>query len=47
MLIPHDAGPTDDRKVDMGRLGLRNIRLYLAGKEPEFVVTLERYDLST
>jgi len=47
MLVPHDAGPTDDRKVDMGRLGLRNLKRYLAGEEPEFVVTLERYDLST
>jgi len=47
MLVPHEAGPTDDRKVDMGRLGLRNIKRYLAGEEPEFVVTLERYDLST
>lgn len=47
MLIPHEAGPTEDRKVDMGRLGLRNIRRYLAGEKPEFVVTLDRYDLST
>jgi phosphoglycerate dehydrogenase-like enzyme len=47
LLMPHEAGPTDDRKVDMGGLALRNIERYVAGERPEFVVTPERYDLST
>jgi phosphoglycerate dehydrogenase-like enzyme len=47
ILFPHEAGPTDDRKVDMGRLAVRNIRRYLAGERPEHVVTADRYELMT
>ncbi len=46
-LIPHCGGPTPDRRVDMGRQGLRNIKRFLAGKPVEFVVAPERYDLIT
>ena len=47
ILFPHEAGPTDDRKVDMGRLAVRNVRRYLSGERPEHVVTADRYELMT
>lgn len=46
-LIPHMAGPTPDRRVDMGRLAVENIARYLRGEEPRFRITLEKYDLIT
>jgi phosphoglycerate dehydrogenase-like enzyme len=47
MLLPHCGGPTPDRRVDMGRQGLRNLKRYLAGEAVEFVVTPAKYDLIT
>ena len=46
-LIPHMAGPTPDRRVDMGRLAVENIARYLRGEEPRFRITPEKYDLIT
>ena len=46
-LIPHMAGPTPDRRVDMGKLAVENIERYLRGEEPTFRVTGEKYDLIT
>jgi len=47
MLIPHMAGPTADRRVDMGDLAVENIARYTNGEEPLNIVTVEKYDLIT
>lgn len=46
-LIPHMAGPTPDRRVDMGKLAVANIARYLSGEETIHRVTVEKYDLIT
>jgi phosphoglycerate dehydrogenase-like enzyme len=46
-LIPHMAGPTADRRVDMGKLAVENIGCYVRGEELLFPVTAEKYDLIT
>ncbi|MGI6082385.1 MAG: hydroxyacid dehydrogenase [Limnochordia bacterium] len=47
LLFPHQAGPTIDRYVDMGRMAVDNIRRYL-GNEPVLAqVTVEKYDTMT
>jgi phosphoglycerate dehydrogenase-like enzyme len=46
-LIPHMAGPTPDRRVDMGKLAVENIGRYLRGEEPINRVTPDKYDLIT
>ena len=47
LLIPHMAGPTPDRRVDMGKLAVENIARYLSGEETIHRVTVEKYDLIT
>lgn len=47
MLMPHMGGPTPDRQVDMGRLGVKNIENYIQGNEVVYRVTRERFDLIT
>lgn len=46
-LIPHMAGPTADRRVDMGKLAVENIGCYVRGEELLYPVTAEKYDLIT
>jgi phosphoglycerate dehydrogenase-like enzyme len=46
-LIPHMAGPTLDRRVDCGKLGVDNIARYLRGEPVLFQATLSRYDTAT
>lgn len=46
-LLPHTAGPTIDWYPYCGQRALDNLELWLNGKSPGDVVTLERYDLST
>ena len=47
LLFPHKAGPTKDRRIDMGRFALANLRRYLAGEPVEAVVTLAQFALMT
>lgn len=47
LLFPHQAGPTIDRYVDMGRLAVDNIRRYVAGQPIKGQVTVEQYDIMT
>ncbi|MCX7804652.1 MAG: hydroxyacid dehydrogenase [Planctomycetota bacterium] len=47
LLLPHCGGPTPDRRVDMGRQGLRNLKRYLAGEPLDAIVTPAKYDLIT
>lgn len=47
MLIPHMGGPTPDRRVDMGRLGVDNIERYIKGREVMNVITARKFDLMT
>jgi phosphoglycerate dehydrogenase-like enzyme len=35
VLLPHLGGPTTDRRQDSGRLALRNLRVFLDGREAE------------
>ena len=47
LLIPHQAGPTPDRWVDMGNLAVENIENYIAGRDIKYVVTPEKFKLMT
>ena len=47
LLIPHMGGPTPDRRVDMGKMVLRNIEHYVKNEPLENVITPRRYDLIT
>lgn len=41
ILLPHQAGPTWDRRWDMGYAAATGLRDYFAGKEPQYRVTYE------
>jgi phosphoglycerate dehydrogenase-like enzyme len=47
VLSPHIAGPTFDQYPRIGEHALHNLRRYLAGDQPESIVTLEEYDRAT
>ncbi|HEX9973473.1 MAG TPA: hydroxyacid dehydrogenase [bacterium] len=47
LLIPHQAGPTPDRWIDMGNLTVENIENYIAGRDIKYVVTPEKFKLMT
>jgi len=47
MVVPHRAGPTPDRRRDMGKHAVDNIIRYINGEELDGVVTLKKYDLMT
>jgi len=47
LLIPHMAGPTPDRRVDMGKKVLKNIEHYIKNEPLESLITPRRYDLIT
>jgi phosphoglycerate dehydrogenase-like enzyme len=47
LLIPHQAGPTEDRKVDMGKLGVENVQNYQQKKPIANLITPEKYHLIT
>ncbi len=47
LLIPHMAGPTPDRRVDMGKKVLKNIEHYVKNEPLESLITPRRYDLIT
>lgn len=47
LLFPHQAGPTPDRWIDMGRMAVANIRRYLANEPVLAQVTAEQYDRMT
>jgi len=46
-IIPHRAGPTPDRKRDMGAHAVDNVLAYIAGKPVDGVVDVKKYDLMT
>lgn len=46
-LLPHLGGPTRDRRVECGKLALRNIRRYLSSEPLENVITEVIYDRAT
>jgi len=47
LLLPHQAGPTADRRKDMGRHALENLTRYVNGQPVTDVVDLRKYDLIT
>jgi len=47
LMLPHLGGPTVDRRRDATRLGIDNIRRYLAGEELESRITVDVYKRST
>jgi phosphoglycerate dehydrogenase-like enzyme len=47
LLFPHQAGPTLDRYIDMGRLTLENIRRFLNNEPLLYPVTIKQYDIMT
>ncbi|MFH1708505.1 MAG: hydroxyacid dehydrogenase [Planctomycetota bacterium] len=47
LLIPHMGGPTPDRRVDMGDLGVANIDNFVHGRPVTNTVTAAKYDLIT
>ena len=47
LLLPHIGGPTPDRRVDMGKMALRNIQHYVSGEPLENIITAKRFDLIT
>jgi phosphoglycerate dehydrogenase-like enzyme len=47
MIVPHRAGPTPDRRRDMGRQAVDNIIAYAEGKPLDGVLNVEKYDLMT
>jgi len=49
LLVPHMAGPTADRRRDMGKHAVDNIIAWARGKEDELdgIVTLDKFDLMT
>lgn len=46
-LLPHVAGPTPDRRSDVGRFALANLKRYVLGLPLEARVTLEDYARAT
>lgn len=46
-MMPHLGGPTTDRRRDAGAHAVANVGRFLAGVEPESVVTVDVYDRST
>ncbi len=47
LLMPHLAGPTPDRWIDMGNLAVANIENFINGREVLYSVPLEKYELMT
>jgi len=47
LLMPHQGGPTADRRKDMGRHALENLTRYINGEDVTDVVDLRKYDLIT
>ena len=47
LLMPHQGGPTTDRRPDMGLHALENLTRYVNGEEVTDVVTARRYDMIT
>ncbi len=47
LVMPHVAGPTPDRRQDMGRHALENLTRYVSGQPVTDIVTAEKYDLIT
>jgi phosphoglycerate dehydrogenase-like enzyme len=45
--IPHRAGPTPDRRRDMGAHAVDNVLAYAAGKPVDGIVDVKKYDLMT
>ncbi len=43
-LFPHLAGPTPDRRRDVGALGVRNLRAYVRGEPLESVIGVGEFD---
>lgn len=46
-LIPHQAGPTADRRVDIGKEAVKNIQRYIAGEKLKYIINDEDYDFIT
>ncbi len=46
-LLPHVAGPTPDRRSDVGRFALANLKRYVLGLPLEARVTVEDYERAT
>jgi len=46
-VVPHRAGPTPDRRKDMGRHAVDNILRYIKGDKVTSAVDLKKYDLMT
>ncbi len=47
LLMPHLAGPTPDRWVDMGNLAIKNIENFINGREVLYRVMPEKYEEMT
>ena len=47
LLIPHLAGPTPDRWVDMGNLAVKNIENFIKGREVLFRIAPGQYEVMT
>jgi len=47
MLMPHLAGPTSDRRSDMGNFAIANIENFIKGCKILSIVTPEKYELIT
>ena len=47
LLMPHLAGPTPDRWIDLGKLAVNNIENFINGREVLFRVTAEKYEVMT
>jgi len=47
LLIPHMAGPSFDRRVDIGYVAIENIENYINGREIKNVITPEKYVMIT
>ena len=47
LLLPHQAGPTPDRWVDMGNLAVKNIENFINGREILFRIAPEQYEVMT
>lgn len=47
MITPHISGPTEDRRIDMGRDMVAKLEAFLSGDSPNGVITPKQYDLMT
>lgn len=47
LLIPHMAGPSYDRRMDIGYVAIENIENYINGREVKNVITPEKYVIIT